>query len=124
MDNFESTDSNGNKIYCEDKEVYLVLSGRKRERNIGTFDKDGNFIKGLKRPLLEYKHKFRKNDGWGVNWNIVNIMNDDREVKIITLNKRLSIKVADIKKSNNVLQFSKQGFEVQYIIPESEFKEF
>ena len=118
--NFEHTDNLNNKITCIGGKVIVKLANEKYTRRIGIISREGDYIKGYPNKLNPKKHKFRINDGWGVNYNVVQKLNDEAYIYLHTINKSLRIKVSDIKTNkDSIKKFAKKGFEIQYIIPEN-----
>jgi len=120
MEDFIRKDSLDNTVIVRNNEVKLILSTENRERRIGIFDNEDNFIKGYGKLLQERIHRFWKNDGWGVNFTIVNSMQNDKYVEFRTDIGYYRIFVHEIKKRiKDIQQHSKAGYELQYIIPMS-----
>ena len=106
-----------NLVVCEDGVVTVKLKGEHKTRFIGSYNIHGHFLKGYPNPLSKDKHKFHKNNGYGVNyWVVERLESDDKKVFFITEEGTFWITKKEIK-LGKVLCFSKQGFELQYIIP-------
>ena len=115
MYDFEDKDIHGNVVICKNDTVYLELANKKKARIIGHFQDSGNFVKN---NLVAAKHKFRMNDGWGVNWIVVDKMKEDDCILFYTDVGNFFISKYEILKESSVLKFSKQGYELQHIIPQ------
>ncbi len=65
---------------------------------------------------------FIKYTGWGVNWIVINRMEDDKYILLFTDKGVFRITKKEAVESKSCKLFSKQGFELQHIIPENLFK--
>jgi hypothetical protein len=121
--NWKHTDKLGNEVVCIDKVVCIKLAQEKKIRGIGFYNVNDNFIKGCPNALNPSKHKFKTNNGYGVNyWVVDRLPNKDNKVIFITEEGNYYITKEKILECKGVKQFSKQGFELQYIIPLSEME--
>lgn len=116
MQDWRHIDKYGNITKCVEDYVFLKLAEHEKVRRIGFYNTNGNFIKGAENTLSSKKHKFKKLNGYGVNYHVVQHLEDGAKVVFITDEGCFYIRKEDIL-SDEIKQFSKQGFELQYIIP-------
>lgn len=118
--NWKHRDRFNNDITCVNNFVTVKLAQEHKTREIGFYNPMGNFIKGYPNPLSSTKHKFQKGNGYGVNYHVVErLQNPDNKVVFITEEGCFAITKEKILKGD-IKQFSRQGFELQYIIPITE----
>jgi hypothetical protein len=64
----------------------------------------------------------RKNDSWGINWSILENMDQSAYLYVITEKARYSIRVRDALDKGEFLHFKTQGFERQFFVPVKEWE--
>lgn len=120
--NWKHKDRFNNDIVCVNNFVTVKLAQEHKTREIGFYNSMGNFIKGHPNALSSTKHKFIKLNGYGVNYHVVErLENGDNKVVFITDEGIFFITKDQILKGD-IKQFSRQGYELQYIIPLSQMK--
>ena len=118
MKDWNWVDSFNNKIKCVNGVVKVCLYSESTFKEIGFYNSKGNFIKGYPNPLDSVRHKFHKLNGYGVNyWAVEHLDGDDKVVVFITQEGNYYIQKSDIKNMRGIKQFSKQGYELQHVIP-------
>jgi len=125
MKNFVSTDKNGNVLTVKDDNLSLKMASGK-SKQIGLY-KNGNYYKGVPKALQESKHKFRKcgaNGGWGISYLALQYMDSDKGVFIYTDHGKYFVSKKTIITHKNIKHFSKQGYELQYIVPQELMTKF
>lgn len=112
-------DKNGNKVIIfSNGDVCLYLKNETRNREIGNIDENGNYHK-----FVEPNHYHRKGEGWGICYMVLEMLDPDKKVIIheVKTGDKYFLKVEDIlNHKHSYIQHSKQGFELQIIIPKKD----
>lgn len=115
MEDFIKEDKFGNTISVKNNCVMLTLFGRNEIKNIGFIAGD-NYIKGTPNLLEWNRHRFKKANAWGVNYVIVQALQDSAKVIIHTDRGNYECSKGAIIKSG-CMMFSRAGYELQYMVP-------
>lgn len=119
MKDWIDVDEDGNNYSCKEGCVLLRLSSEQNAwRRIGVY-KDGDFVKGKTKKLTEYPHKHHLSESWSTSYIVVkNHMEKDKYVVWITDIGTFRAKAYDVISNASVKYFKKEGYEVQYYMPE------
>lgn len=117
-EDFVVRDDYSNKLRFENKKLYLELSTESRERNIGEIKSSSTLIY-LKKKIKESVHLMRKNDSWGLHWDVIDNLPEDAQVVIHSDKEKYQISVKKIKEVGEFLWFKTQGFERQIFVKRS-----
>lgn len=117
--NWMFRDPDDNMLYCINGELELVLAGGAEKKRIGKIDGDGNYRKGVGRPLSSITEKFNKAfDGWGICCAVVTKLADDAKIIFFTDVGRISItKTELINKKFRTVHLA--GYERQFVVPDA-----
>jgi hypothetical protein len=94
---------------------YLYVNSKDKKRMIGRMITQGDtkwYVKDAK-----VSHIMRKNNSWGVNWNVIDGMSDTDYIGINCEGQKYYITVGKAKKCGEFLEFKTQGFEKQLFVP-------
>lgn len=120
MQTQHKVDDFGNKLTLHNTgQVHLHLKGESRPRFIGKFVKEKHVWHYEKR--IKEEHRMIKNDSWGLNWSLIEKMDPEAIVTLITEKARYSIRVRDARDKGEFLHFKTQGFERQFFVPLKEW---
>jgi hypothetical protein len=115
---FVKSDEYGNKLEFKNRKLFLDLASESKTRQIGMIEKTGKgTIVYHKRNMKEAVHVMRKNDSWGLHWDIIENLPDEAFILIESDMKSYYIRIADAKRFGEFLWFKTQGFERQFFIP-------
>lgn len=117
--NYYSKDNNGNEVRCIGSDVDLRLKNHGKFMYVGSYDDEGNFVRGKRSPLNENKHRMKKKfNGFAINAEILRRM-PGKYVIIITDKAKFKAPKTRILSDNIELFFGRQGYEEQYGIRQS-----
>ena len=123
FEEFNFTDKDGNStIAHSDGTIFLALASdsvKKKNRNIG------KLVITPKNQRIHYKksakeeNRFRKNDSWGLHWDIVSRLDDEAYIGVRSELGMYKIKAGLAKEYAEVvtMKFKQQGFELQRFVP-------
>lgn len=121
---YNDSDIYGNSITIgESGNILLKLKGENRARHIGNIRVMRGDIKYYYKGFNSKKHIFRKNNSIGVNWYILNKM-DNKGILVFTDENKKEYKITKekAKEVGSFLFFKSQGFERQFFIPLNEWE--
>ena len=115
---FIAYDVYGNTVKCIAGQLTLKINGQKNDKDIGAFDKSGNYIKGSRNKLIASKHKMKSIKGWAINKSVLERVKQGKYIKIISDIGTFKCEVDNLKDSLMTV-FSQKGYDVQVGIPDS-----